>query len=143
MTIELLRDSLHIILSDLAQTGHHVVHILNRQVVLRLVQSRQKCFQFSLDLCDTFLVACIGLIVALLDVVSRLSDYLDYFFAIFINLFVALFVVVKLGLRSLNGKERAHFLLGFLDPLSECDSILQIVFEVMSPVLLSDRALRT
>jgi len=98
VTVELLCDSLHIILSDLAQTAHHVFHILNRQVVLRLVQSRQKCFQFSLDLCDTFLVACIGLIVAFLDVVSRLSDYLDYFFAIFINLFVALFVVVKLGL---------------------------------------------
>ena len=105
MTVELLRDSLHIILGDLAQTAHHVVHILNRQVVLRLIQSRHKCFQFTLDISDTFLVGSKGLIIALFDVISRLSNYFGYLFAIFINPFVALFVVVLLGLRHLVGKQ--------------------------------------
>ena len=105
MTIELLCDSAHIILCDLAQTAHHVIHILNRQVVLRLVQSRHKCFQFTLDISYTLLVGSIGLIVALFDVVSRLSNYFGYLFAIFINPFVALFVVVLLGLRPLVGKQ--------------------------------------
>ena len=105
MTVELLRDSIHIILCDLAQTAHHVVHILNRKVVLRLVQSRHKCFQFTLDISDTFLVGSECLIIPLFNVVSRLSNYFGYLFAIFINPFVALFVVFLLGLRPLVGKQ--------------------------------------
>ena len=143
MSIELFSDSVHVILGNLAQTAHHVIHILDRKIVLGFIQSRQKCFQFSLDIGDSFLIVCVGLIIALLDMVPRLIDYLDYLFAIFINLFVALFVVFKLGLRSFDGKERAHLLLGLLDPLSQGNSILQIVFKVMGPMFLCDCALRT
>ena len=138
-----MSDALNVVLRDLAQTAHHIIHVLNRKIVLRLAQSRQKCFQLPLDLSDTFLVVRVGLIVAFLGVISRLSDHFNYLFAVFINLLIASFVVIKLILCSFDREEGAHLLLGLLDSLGEGHSVLQVVLEVMRPVLLSDRALRT
>ncbi len=40
--VELLIDALDIVLRDLTQVAHHVVHVLDRQLVLRLAKRRQE-----------------------------------------------------------------------------------------------------
>ncbi len=92
--VELLGDALDIILRDLTQVAHHVVYVLDRQLVLRLAKRRQEGLKLSLHFCDSILIVGEGFVVAFLDLVPGLGDQFHDLVTVVIYLFVAFLVPV-------------------------------------------------